>query len=479
MSAMNKYLIQFAQSHEEFRLPELDSLAKLYNVSLKYNIQDYKKDSPFFIVEVASDEAATCLVKRAILIKNIYELWGSGETYDQVHAQVTDSNQTFKFIVKAFGSTCSAEYQLRVINSFSYLGFKGPIDLKNPQVLFSVMEDYGIELNAPLPPDYPCAIYFGRFIASGDRDLIQTYNVKKRNYIGNTTMDAELSLIMANQALAAPGKLVYDPFVGTGSFLVTCAQFGAYTLGSDIDGRQIRGQGNKSIKTNAQQYNVHGRVLDNLVFDICHHPWRENLWFDAIITDPPYGVRAGAKTLGRRHEKKSTKPKTTNELPAHERGNYYPPTKPYEMSEVLVDLLEFAARFLVVGGRLVYWLPTVVEEYTNEDIPKHPSMRLISNSEQTFGVWSRRLITMEKYRENVTGIYHATVNKDYKGLESIYQTGAGIGVGETRNSNGSKLINTNNNGDYIDQDDDQRKPGHYLFRQKYFSSKSQEKSKRE
>lgn len=32
------------------------------------------------------------------------------------------------------------------------------------------------------------------------------------------------------------------------------------------------------------------------------------------------------------------------------------------MSEVLSDLLEFAARFLVLGGRLVYWLPTVVDE---------------------------------------------------------------------------------------------------------------------
>jgi hypothetical protein len=42
--------------------------------------------------------------------------------------------------------------------------------------------------------------------------------------------------------------------------------------------------------------------------------------------------------------------------------DYYPPTKPYEMSEVLSDLLEFAARFLVLGGRLVYWLPTVVDE---------------------------------------------------------------------------------------------------------------------
>lgn len=50
-------------------------------------------------------------------------------------------------------------------------------------------------------------------------------------------MEAELSLIMANQAKAKPGALIYDPFVGTGSMLYTSAFFGAYVIGSDIDGR--------------------------------------------------------------------------------------------------------------------------------------------------------------------------------------------------------------------------------------------------
>ena len=36
---------------------------------------------------------------------------------------------------------------------------------------------------------------------------------------------------------------MYDPFVGTGSMLYAVAHWGAYVLGSDIDGRQIRGKG--------------------------------------------------------------------------------------------------------------------------------------------------------------------------------------------------------------------------------------------
>lgn len=211
-------------------------------------------------------------------------------------------------------------------------------------------------------------------------------------------MDAELSLVMANQALAAPGKLVYDPFVGTGSFLFTCAHFGAYTLGSDIDGRQIRGKGKAGIHSNIEQYNLQGRVLDTLVFDVCHNPWRSHEWIDAIVTDPPYGVRAGAKTLGR-NDGKELMMRTYDGIPMHTREDYYPPTKPYEMSEVLDDLLKFSAQHLVLGGRLVYWLPTVVDDYSITDLPQHPCMALVSNSEQNFGQWSRRLITMKKIKK--------------------------------------------------------------------------------
>lgn len=59
------------------------------------------------------------------------------------------------------------------------------------------------------------------------------------------------------------------------------------------------------------------------------------------------------------------------------------------------DLLLFAAEHLVIGGRLLYWLPTT-EEYKYEDLPSQPCMSLLGDIEQAFGVWSRRLIVMEK-----------------------------------------------------------------------------------
>lgn len=63
-------------------------------------------------------------------------------------------------------------------------------------------------------------------IAYGQRNLIKELSLKKRKFIGNTSMDAQLSILMANQALVKNTDLVLDPFVGTGSLLVSAAKFG-------------------------------------------------------------------------------------------------------------------------------------------------------------------------------------------------------------------------------------------------------------
>ncbi|KAI8146385.1 S-adenosyl-L-methionine-dependent methyltransferase [Fennellomyces sp. T-0311] len=432
---MPTYLVQFAQYHEEFRFPELQSLAKLERIHLEWTHE---------------------------ICRNIYHLWAEGNSYENVHAQVKDqpelwkgkyNDESFKFTVGAFNSTVSVTDQREVINSFSYLGFEGPISMKNPDVQFGVIEDYGS--GPPVMGVEPKRqwIYMGRLVATGGRDVVQKYNLKKRKYLGTTSMDAELSLVMANQAQAAPGKLIYDPFVGTGSFLFTCAHFGAFTLGSDIDGRQIRGKGGKGVKSNIEQYNLQSRVLDSLVFDVCHHPWRIKGWLDAIVTDPPYGVRAGAKRLGRKEDsKKPLKLRSYDGVPMHIREDYYPPTKPYEMSEVLADLLNFAAEHLRVGGRLVYWLPTVVDEYSSADIPQHPSMTLISNSEQNFGQWARRLITMEKVRK--------------------WDPSQVVTAADTESSCIPKE-------QPAEEEQDTNRPGHYLFREKYFAFGRSEESRSE
>jgi tRNA (guanine10-N2)-methyltransferase len=81
--------------------------------------------------------------------------------------------------------------------------------------------------------------------------------------------------------------------------------------------------------------------------------------------------------------------------PVEAKTGLYPNTIPYALASVMHDLLQFAAEYLVLGGRLLYWLPTTTE-YQFDDLPTQPCMSSIGDIEQAFGVWSRRLIVMEK-----------------------------------------------------------------------------------
>lgn len=152
------------------------------------------------------------------------------------------------------------------------------------------------------------SIYLGRYLGGSERDIIGKYDLKKRQYICTTSMDAELALITANITLAAPGRLFYDPFVGSGSFPVAAAHFGALAFGSDIDGRSIRGKGNRSLLANFVQYDLTSRFGDSFIADLTNSPLRTARLFDGIVCDPPYGVREGLKVLGSRDPTKGKEP---------------------------------------------------------------------------------------------------------------------------------------------------------------------------
>jgi len=82
----------------------------------------------------------------------------------------------------------------------------------------------------------------------------------------------------------------------------------------------------------------------------------------------------------------------------HNPGNrsdqlYIPPTKPYELSELVSDLVLFSRAMLKPQGRLVFFLPTVTEEYEEIDIDTMTcdGMEVVANSLQAFGNWGRRV----------------------------------------------------------------------------------------
>ncbi|OBZ70811.1 tRNA (guanine(10)-N2)-methyltransferase [Grifola frondosa] len=283
------------------------------------------------------------------------------------------------------------------------MGLQGKIEMKNPDITLLCFEEYPDKHGTTREKhegdgDFQ-AVFFGRLIEEGSaRSLVKKFDVKQRAYYGNTSMEAEMSLLMANQTLAASGKLMYDPFIGTGSMAYTTAHFGALVIGSDIDGRQMRGKAKQpGIIRAAAQYGLSERIVDLCTFDMTRNPWRCGELFDAIITDPPYGVRAGAKRLGRKNRPLRDKP-VENMIERPDDQPYIPPTKPYELSALACDLVILARYMLKPRGRLVFFLPTVTDEYEELDIQSMlcEGMEIIANSLQDFGSWGRRLITIRK-----------------------------------------------------------------------------------
>jgi len=367
---------------------------------------------------------------------------------------------SFKFSIDAFFGKRSTSEQRSIIESFSYLPFHGKIVMKRPNEEFVVSEEWELltpeehsilhqscdpRVSRPGDADQddsiagtiealksrrPKRLFFGRYIGGTKRDLIDKHDLKKRPYISTTSMDAELALVTANLALAGHGKLFLDPFVGTGGFMVAAAELGAITLGSDIDGRSFRGKGkglDRGVGKNFVRYGLQDRFGDCLTSDLTNSPFRwpgkvsglkSSRWLDGIICDPPYGVREGLKVLGRRIQDADTPPFESsgeNEssiatrrpvhngpyfvdgVPSHTLPDFVAPKRPYSFNRMLDDILEFAARTLVDGGRLAFWMPCANEAMEEEfPVPQHAMLELKHVCVQSFNKWSRRLLVYQR-----------------------------------------------------------------------------------
>lgn len=319
------YLVRLSQFHEDFRLAELHALAELNQIPI--NILSYQPTSPILLLTAPSPTAAATLIQRAILTQSVYEHWGSGNTLEELHANVKThsahlwpryATASWKFSIDGFqgGAARSSAERTALINTFRYLPLKGPIRMIDPDLELTIFEEYAPK--AAQPHTY----HFGRLLGGGARDLATKFDLKKRPYISTTSMAADLTLVTANIALAAPGKLFYDPFAGTGSFPLASAAFGAVSWGSDIDGRAVRGSGNdardvkgrkrvggeRTWRGNFVFYGLEAGLGDVFTSDLTNTPLRRvgyreegagrRRLFDGVVCDPPYGVREGLRVLG-------------------------------------------------------------------------------------------------------------------------------------------------------------------------------------
>lgn len=168
---------------------------------------------------------------------------------------VDDVNRSWCVRVEGFGYAIPSSEQDRIRKIFSqYLHFKGKVQLKDMDDQYRVLIDYGQNCPEVDPPIKK--VYFVRFICDGVKGVVNDYTLKKRVYLGPTSMDTQLSFVMNNMVHAGKDRLILDPFVGTGSILISSSYFGSTCFGIDIDMRILRGKDGKTIFSNFDQYKL-------------------------------------------------------------------------------------------------------------------------------------------------------------------------------------------------------------------------------
>lgn len=390
----------------EFCISELLSLSKSFGISPSSLFSSYALDihseldycdyftkqleiNPYIYVTLPSVDICKGIASRSICIErftkhisfgtNLSELVNDTMTQYQTSPaaqEIISENSTFAFRFDTYVHKVSQEGKQEIIKAFSHVPFAGTVDLLNPTRVFIVSicaEKYYFGLEVAKSKIKRCSFH-------------NKYNLPQREYLGPTTTDIELALLMANQGQVSENSVVLDPFVGTGGILLAASHFGAICYGGDIDMRVLKGLGvgrstkntQADIFTNFKNYGFKKPEIfrcDNSV------PCLRNIgFFDAVICDPPYGVRAASR--------KSTK--NTTEV--------------YDSKKVFEDLLEFGSCMLRTGGRLVFLLPTERAEYDKNALPAHPLLKLVGNSENVLTrKVSRRLITMEKLDKATEG----------------------------------------------------------------------------
>ena len=390
-----KYLVWFGHNNSYFncRFLELESLANHFGVSID-TLYHGKRPSPlsvdpFAVVNLPSDIVAKQICDQSVLIRYIADLWGSGPNDESVITAVRHNvpreawnshfiSKPFSYKVIGYGIQYTDKQRRDRMHAFTPL-FYGPekVNLKSPVTNLIIIDQFEAlnlfptgtrdEQNPVLPR--LILTFYGRIVCRSSTSPPRSkYILTERPILGPTSLDNDLAFMMGNIAQVSTGKFVYDPFCGTGGLMIASAALRGVCFGSDIDVRVLRGEfvsyihkqvsenQSKDIFENFKYYNL--PVPEIMAMDNSHTSFcktRDSL-FDVVLTDPPYGVRAGAKKIGQKS-------------PHHvvDRDSYYPQMLGYAPDEVNTDLLSISSTLLLSNGFLVFLLHIELMDLFSEE----------------------------------------------------------------------------------------------------------------
>lgn len=172
MANTKKYLVYFAQDYVEFRLSELESLLKIFQIDLELPKIENELQ-PYWIVENVSEKDLRNLASRSMSIRFVMEIWSSSYEPVTFHEDLKtfsikpeldhffNDDQSFKVIVETYNKHFTQKEKVAKIETMDYLRFKGPVSLKNPVNTFCYFEYYGF--NPKNVMEVPLTI-FGKWV---------------------------------------------------------------------------------------------------------------------------------------------------------------------------------------------------------------------------------------------------------------------------------------------------------------------------
>lgn len=386
----------------------------------------------FVWVRLPGDGVALSILERSILVRGFMQVWSSGETHEGARRVLMEDGYVrrefldkyihdetdFCWKVRSVGKKLPREEQVSRMNYYGFL-FRGTerVNLESPSLTLGIFEDWRCFGGAEAGRSRGISkeeisrvrsslkrVYVGRVIQTrGSREAGENkslwwlrYALNRRPILGPTTMDNELAFIMCNIAQVKRGDFVFDPFCGTGGILISASHFGATCFGSDLDLRVINGwlcsyvnphmirdktlreDHPRSIYSNFDYYGLERPGI--LRMDISQSSLRPS-WIDAIVCDPPYGIRATSRTTNSsqsgqpKHRQKqdsslletSFNYRRSAKAEARAEEHLSPPGKNsfgvlQPIDDMIFELLSFASKMLVENGHLVFLLPLSVSE---------------------------------------------------------------------------------------------------------------------
>eukprot|EP00768_Dysnectes_brevis_P005897 gnl/Dysnectes_brevis/4443_a5978_728.p1 GENE.gnl/Dysnectes_brevis/4443_a5978_728~~gnl/Dysnectes_brevis/4443_a5978_728.p1 ORF type:complete len:451 (+),score=81.68 gnl/Dysnectes_brevis/4443_a5978_728:78-1430(+) len=396
---MPQYLAVFVHFHVTFHLDEFKSQVAQHGCT-DVIINDY--ESPFLFFE-SSLESAVTVVTHCSLARFLIEVYASETTEERLLQSITPSIRSkiqadvsaansYAFRYFAIGRTITFEEKLAAYERYHEpIGpFATKVSLSAPAITLAILEEC-IGIQEDTRQGRPVRRVLGSLICDGSRSDQDKYTLKRRKYLGPTSMDAALAALMVNLGRVKPGSKVVDPFAGTCSILVAAAAKGAITCGGELNVKVIAGKGaGKTFRNNFEQYDIPTTELVHC--DCGHSPLNRPGTWDSIITDPPYGIRAGCRKQG------------AGDAHASRRWGREGVTL-VDVSDIFLSLASFARTSLKVGGTLVFWQPCLLEDFDQElDLPIAQGLRLVCCPLQPLSRrHGRRLCVYVKESEGMSG----------------------------------------------------------------------------